>query len=92
MGNCATTIKIIVGLIVLAIIAVASGQTRVTNETIVSDKAVAPADTIRIVDKNEIQRIVDKRDKADQELVNRVIELESITRDLENRITELEGG
>lgn len=82
--------KIIIGIItVMLLIGVATGQVGVKDVPIVSDKAVEPGDTIRIVDKDEHQRIVDKTTLRIQRLENRVSVLESEISDLKD---EIEGG
>lgn len=69
------------------------GQTRLKDVPVVSDRVVAKTDTIRIVDRDEHQRIVDKLVTRIQILENRVTELESeisgLRSDLED---EIEGG
>ena len=59
-------------LLTLLIAGLAMGQVKVTDEPIVSDRAVAPVDIIRIVDKDETQRIINKVSDRIQRLENKV--------------------
>ena len=75
--------KIGVALLVLVITAIASGQTKIVDVPIVSDKPVVKTDSLRIVDKDEYQRIVNKQTERVQKLENKI-------KELENRIVKLE--
>lgn len=87
------TILAILGLLVSGI---TSGQDRARDVPIVSDKAVAKTDTIRIVDRDEQQRIVDRLMERIQKLENRAATAEGEIENLKDKIfnieEEIEGG
>ena len=65
------------------------GQGQSVNPPIVSDELAAKTDTLRIVGKDEIQRLLNDTTLRIQSLENRVIDLESQVRKLKDQI---EGG
>jgi len=85
MGRNTTIYKIIVGLLIMVITAIASGQTRITKTPIVSDKAVGKIDSLRIVDKDEQQRIVNSQSERVQKLEDKIKDLEMRIRSLESQ-------
>lgn len=65
------------------------GQSQVVDQPIVSDEPVAKTDTLRIVGKDEIQRLLNDEALKRQKLENRVTDLELQVEDLKALI---EGG
>ncbi len=65
------------------------GQSQLVDQPIVSDEPAAKTDTLRIVGKDEIQRLLNDTTLRIQKLENRVIDLELQLEDLKE---EVEGG
>ena len=87
MGRRRSVEKIIgVILVVIGVAVLVYGQSSV-NAPLVSDKEVAVRDsTIRVVDKDEIQRIVQKMAENQKRLENRIVLLEAKVNNLESQI------
>ena len=65
------------------------GQSQLVDQPIVSDEPTAKTDTLRIVGKDEIQRLLNDTTLRIQKLENRVTDLELQIEDLKDQI---EGG
>ena len=87
---------IILAILGLLVFGITSGQDRARDVPIVSDKPVAKTDTIRIVDKDEQQRIVDRLVERIQKLEDRAATSEGEIENLKDKIfnieEEIEGG
>ncbi len=62
------------------------GQSQLIDQPIVSDESVAKTDTLRIVGKDEIQRLLNDTTLRIQRLENRVADLEVQIRNLKDQV------